>query len=82
MNQTPYSLYKEYANILGDYQDKFVKEFGFFPYMLDGLFHKGLTLPQQKLCYAFWTQKEIIIAQTLMELFFDVCDAIEEKKID
>jgi hypothetical protein len=82
MNQTPYSLYKEYASILDHYQVKFVNEFGYFPYMTDGLFYKGLTPPQQKLCYAFWTQKEIIIAQTLMELFSDVCDEIESKKID
>ena len=80
MNQTPYSLYKSYAETLVDYQDKFVKEFGFFPYLLDGVFYKSLTSAQQKLSFAFWNQKEIVIAQTLLELFFDVCDEIEAKK--
>jgi hypothetical protein len=83
LNQTPYSLYKSYAEELVDYQDKFLKEFGFFPYQLDGVFfQQGLTHAQQKLCFAYWNQPEVVRAQTLMELFFDVCDEIEAKRLD
>ena len=82
VNQSPYSLYKTYAEELVEYQNKFIKEFGFFPYTLDGLFHQGLDSSQQKLCYAFWNQLEVVRSQILMELFFDVCDEIEAKRLD
>jgi hypothetical protein len=79
-NHTPYSLYKISAGELSKYQNRFLKEFGFFPYLLDGVFHSSLDASQQKLCYAFWNQKEIYTIQTLMELFYDICDEIEARK--
>lgn len=82
LNQTPFSLYKIYAEELIEYQNKFVKEFGFFPYLLDGAFYKSLDPGQQKLAYAFWNQKEIVISQTLMEMFYDVCNEIKARKLD
>jgi hypothetical protein len=79
INQVPYSLYRTYSEDVMDYQESFQSEFGFYPARLETPEFTQLEPYQQKLLFAFWNQKEVVIASTLMDVFYDVCNEIDSR---